>query len=121
MNDIVVENLTDVGALGGLDGLAELYRDVRPSMVRLAYLLTGSNAMVEEIVQDSFVALYQHRSTVEYPRAYLRQIVVNRCHSHLRRVGSEDRGASAYPGHIPKYQICSLLPRSTRCGPNSNS
>ncbi len=95
VNDIVVDNVTESGTSGNLDGLddlADLYRQARPSMVRVAHLLTGSNAVAEEIVQDSFVALYQHRLTVEYPRAYLRQIVVNRCHSHLRRVSSEERG-----------------------------
>ncbi len=94
VSDIVVDSVTAnmcSDSCSGMDDLADLYRHARPSMVRLAHLLSGSNAVAEEIVQDSFVALYQHRSTIEYPRAYLRQVVVNRCHSYHRREGSEER------------------------------
>ncbi len=88
--------LGDAGPLRlvSIDDLADLYREVRPAMVRLAHLLTGSSAIAEEVVQDSFVALYQRRAVVEHPRAYLRQIVVNGCHSQTRRRAIEERRLS---------------------------
>ena len=65
--------------------LAELYRDSYGDMVRLAYLLTDSNALAEELVQDAFVKVHGRWDSLEAPRAYLRTTVVNGCRSHLRR------------------------------------
>jgi RNA polymerase sigma-70 factor (sigma-E family) len=75
-----------------------LYADAYRPMVRLALLLTGSPAHVEELVQDAFVRVYRQWARVESPRAYLRQAVVNACWSHRRRRGRELRhgpGAAA--------------------------
>jgi len=58
-------------------------------MVRLAYLLTGSTAVAEDLVQDSFVQLQRHWATAREPVAYLRTCVVNACKAHHRRVGRE--------------------------------
>lgn len=35
-------------------GVSALYRDRSATMVRLAHLLTGSNAVAQEVVQDAF-------------------------------------------------------------------
>lgn len=69
--------------------LAELYAVQYAPMVRLAYLLTGSTAVAEDLVQDSFVRLQQHWTDAREPAAYLRRSVVNACNSHHRRVGTE--------------------------------
>src|SRR4051794_32250759 len=74
--------------------LAALYRDEHVAMVRLAHLLTGSNAVAEDLVQDAFVSLHGVVETVDNPGAYLRTAVVNRCRSHLRRSRLEDRHPS---------------------------
>ena len=77
---------------------ARLYAEAYRPMVRLALLLTGSPAQVEELVQDAFVRVYGQWERIESPRAYLRQTVINACHSHRRRRARELRhgpGAAA--------------------------
>jgi RNA polymerase sigma-70 factor (sigma-E family) len=93
--DVVLLGSAEPQQIVTVGDLADLYQEVRPAMVRLAHLLTGSSAIAEEVVQDSFVALYHRRAVVEHPRAYLRQIVVNGCHSHARKRASEERQLSA--------------------------
>lgn len=74
---------------------AECYRDLRPEMVRLAAVMTGSPETGQDLVQDAFVRLHGAWNRVYEPRAYLRRAVVNACHSHHRRRGVERRHASA--------------------------
>jgi RNA polymerase sigma factor (sigma-70 family) len=69
--------------------LSDLYLNKFTPMVRLAYLLTGSRAVAEDVVQDSFLRLQQHWDDVREPAAYLRTSVVNGCRAHHRRVGRE--------------------------------
>jgi RNA polymerase sigma-70 factor (sigma-E family) len=54
-------------------------------LVRVAYLLTGSSAVAEDLVQDAFVGLHRHWDGVRQPSAYLRVAVVNACRAHHRR------------------------------------
>jgi RNA polymerase sigma factor (sigma-70 family) len=67
--------------------VADLYQARYAAMVRLAYLLTGSQATAEDLVQDSFVQLQRHWTDVREPAAYLRTSVVNACRTHHRRAG----------------------------------
>jgi RNA polymerase sigma factor (sigma-70 family) len=56
-------------------------------MVRLAYLLTGSQAAAEDLVHDTFLRVRPHLPGMETPGSYLRRSVVNACNSwHRRRV-----------------------------------
>lgn len=66
-----------------------VYTSQYERMVRLAYLLTGSQATAEDLVQDSFIQLQRNWSTVREPAAYLRTCVVNACRAHHRSVGRE--------------------------------
>lgn len=66
-------------------GFVALYRDRYDAMVRLAYLMTGSQAIAEELVQDAFVSVHRSWDRAENPRAYLRTAVVNACRSWGRR------------------------------------
>jgi len=66
-------------------------------MVRLGYLLTGSTAVAEDLVQDSFVKLQRNWAGVREPAAYLRRSVVNACNSHHRRAGRE---RERFPGLV---------------------
>ena len=66
-------------------GFVALYRERYAPMVRLAYLLTGSEAIAEELVQDAFVAVHRSWDRAEHPPAYLRAAVVNGCRSWGRR------------------------------------
>lgn len=75
-------------------GITELYQAHQRSMVRLATLLLRDPMAAEEIVQDSFVAVHGHWGRLRQPEhalAYLRQTVVNRSRSALRRRGVEQR------------------------------
>ena len=64
---------------------ADLYRAQYGPMVRLAHLLTGSNSVAEELVQDAFVRVHGKWDQIDAPGAYLRTAVVNACRSHHRR------------------------------------
>jgi DNA-directed RNA polymerase specialized sigma24 family protein len=58
-------------------------------LVRLAYVLTSSREIAEDLVQDSFVRLHRHYENVEAPDRYIRRTVVNASRSHFRRAGRE--------------------------------
>lgn len=73
------------------DAFVALYRERYEPMVRLAYLLTGSRAVAEELVQDSFVSVHGAWARATTPSAYLRTTVVNRCRSWGRRRSLERR------------------------------
>jgi RNA polymerase sigma-70 factor (sigma-E family) len=79
-----------------MDGLAasdrtrigELYVRNATAAVRLAYLLTGDQAVAEDLVQDAFVRLAGRLVHLRDPDAfdaYLRRTVVNLTRSHFRR------------------------------------
>jgi RNA polymerase sigma-70 factor (sigma-E family) len=55
----------------------ELFARERGPMVRVAYLITGSRAVAEEVTHDAFVRVYQRWGRIERPGAYLRRCVVN--------------------------------------------
>jgi RNA polymerase sigma-70 factor (sigma-E family) len=76
--------------------LVSLYRTRYADMVRLAFLLTGSSAEAEEIVQEAFVRVRNRIDRVDNPSAYLRTTVVNGCRNRYRRILVERRhGAPA--------------------------
>jgi RNA polymerase sigma-70 factor (sigma-E family) len=54
-----------------------LYQESNARMTRLAWLLVGSQAVAEELVQDAFLAVYQRWDDIENPGGYLRRAVVN--------------------------------------------
>jgi DNA-directed RNA polymerase specialized sigma24 family protein len=64
-------------------------------MVRLAHLITGSNAVAEEIVQDAFIRLHEHWERADNHHAYLRTIVTNLCKTQLRRQDLERRATES--------------------------
>ena len=67
----------------------ELYASSYQSLVRLAYVLTGSIEVSEDLVQDCFVRLHRRYGELESPHHYAKQAVVNACRSHFRRMGRE--------------------------------
>jgi RNA polymerase sigma-70 factor (sigma-E family) len=64
---------------------AELFEEQRVPMVRLAHLITGSNAIAEELVQEAFVRVHNRWDEVDNPPAFLRTVVTNLCRSEVRR------------------------------------
>ena len=68
-----------------------LFRGERLSMVRLAHLITGSNSVAEEVVQEAFIRLREHWEHVDNHPAYLRAVVTNLCRRQVRRRDYERR------------------------------
>lgn len=105
--------------IGDTDDLvAALFHSHQAPMVRLAHLLTGSNAVAQEIVQDAFLEVHRRWRTLDNPRGYLRTCVVNRSRSHLRRRIRERDRAPEPPGptHDPEldetwHALARLRPR----------
>jgi RNA polymerase sigma factor (sigma-70 family) len=71
--------------------LSSLYRRHREAMVRFARMLTGSNAVAEEVVQEAFLKMHQLALGPQNPDGYLRTTVANLSKSHLRRLRLERR------------------------------
>lgn len=63
----------------------DFFRVHYPSTVRLAHLLTGSNAIAEELAQDAFAQMYPRFDDVLEPKSYLRTTTVNVCRNWHRR------------------------------------
>jgi RNA polymerase sigma-70 factor (sigma-E family) len=63
----------------------ELYSSQRDRLIRVAYLLTGSQAVAEDLVQDTFIRVQPRLDSLGEPGAYLRRSVVNACYSWHRR------------------------------------
>ena len=64
--------------------LARLYQREFGGLLRLAFSMTSSESVSEEIVQDAFVRLQAASNGVTNPAAYVRTSVVNACRSHHR-------------------------------------
>jgi RNA polymerase sigma factor (sigma-70 family) len=71
--------------------LSDLYRRQRTAMVRLARLLTRSEAIAEEVVQEAFLQMHRRRKVPENPEGYLRATVANLSRNHIRRLSLEQR------------------------------
>ncbi|MCW2721618.1 MAG: hypothetical protein QOG20_2365 [Pseudonocardiales bacterium] len=81
--------------------LADLYRDHRMRMVRLAVLLVDDPSTAEDVVQEAFAGLHRNWSGLRDEEAaigYLRTAVVNGSRSVLRR----RRTARDY---VPPHQV----------------
>ena len=63
----------------------DFYADTYSDLVRLATLLSGSADTAPDLVQDCFVRLHGHWSSVREPLPYIRRSVVHACASHHRR------------------------------------
>jgi len=99
----------------------EAYRRLRPAMVRLAHLLTGSIDAAEDVVHDAFLACSRHWSKLETPDAYIRRAVVNQARSRLRQVGRDrdkaDRFGRAAPVTVGMPEVDDLW-EALRCLPD---
>ncbi len=70
------------------DKLTDLYQENYRQLLRIAVLLVDDRGSAEDIVQDAFVRVYDSRTRLRDPDkalAFLRQAVLNRARSVLRR------------------------------------
>jgi RNA polymerase sigma-70 factor (sigma-E family) len=78
---------TDVTGLANVSVPAtfeEFYRREWAGAVRLAHLLTGVDAVAEDLAQESFARVHRHWASVDNRRAYLRATILNTCRSWQR-------------------------------------
>lgn len=71
---------------------ADLYQRHAANAVQLAYLLTGSKHLAEDLAQDAFVRLFGRFQELRKPEAfafYLRRTIVNLSRDHFRRLRRE--------------------------------
>jgi RNA polymerase sigma-70 factor (sigma-E family) len=93
------------------DAVTTLYTAHYRSLVRLSALLLGDAAVAEEVVQDAFVAMHGKWGRLREPdkaAAYLRQAVVNRSRSALRRRVVEERHAQRADAAGPSAEQSAL-------------
>lgn len=72
------------------DELEIAYRRHFAALMRIAFLMVGSNAVAEDLVHDVFIRCSGRLAQLDDPGTYLRTSVVNACRRHHRR----DRGLS---------------------------
>lgn len=83
--DVRINQPVTIVPLGESVTFEALYeRQYRP-MVRLAFTLVDTRQRAEEVVQDSFAAVYERYDRLDNPEAYLRATVMNGCRRVLRR------------------------------------
>jgi len=92
-----VEELPPVPAKrqGGFD---DWYSDNFEPLVRLAYLLVGSQDAARDLTQDAMVRVLRHWGSIDHPDQYGRRAVVNACNSHHRRRALVRRHPQTDPG-----------------------
>jgi RNA polymerase sigma factor (sigma-70 family) len=99
--------------------LERVYREHRLSLVRLAFLLTGSREHGEDLVQGAFTTAWEHWGEIEQPLPYLRRAVVNQANDVYRRRARE-RGRPVREGvtEIPEvdetWVVIQRLPHRQR-------
>ncbi len=62
------------------------YRSRFDSLVRLAYLMVGSQETARDLTQDAMVGVLRQWDRVDEPDRYARRAVANACRSHQRRL-----------------------------------
>jgi DNA-directed RNA polymerase specialized sigma24 family protein len=66
-------------------GLEETYRDHRVTLLRLAYLMSGSHHVSEDVVQTVFTTAHDRWDQIADPLPYLKRAVVNLVKDGQRR------------------------------------
>jgi RNA polymerase sigma factor (sigma-70 family) len=69
----------------------DLFRSRYEPMVRVAFLLVGSRAEAEDVVQDAFARIELRWARLDNAEGYLHRCVVNRSYDVLRRRRLEQR------------------------------
>jgi RNA polymerase sigma-70 factor (sigma-E family) len=88
---------------GGELDFATFVRAQTSGLLRTAYLLTGSAAAAEDLVQDTFLRLYPkwHRvETADAPLAYVRRSMTNGFLNEKRRASSRDLTVATVPDRL---------------------
>ncbi len=79
--DITVTGATAPSPASDWTGSAAVYAVAYRELLRVAYVLTGSGPVSEDVVHDVFAKVGPRIATLDDPVPYLRVAVVNRCRS----------------------------------------
>ncbi|KRF30253.1 sigma-70 family RNA polymerase sigma factor [Nocardioides sp. Soil805] len=66
-------------------GFEEAYHEHRQALLRLAYLMSGSHDVSEDVVQSVFASAHERWDQIEKPLPYLKRAVVNAVKDGQRR------------------------------------
>ncbi len=80
---------------------SDIYEDEHDGLVRVAYLIVGSQQAAEDLVQDTFIRVMGRLEPEDRPGAYLRRSVINACYSWHRRSWREVQ--TPPENHQPAY------------------
>ena len=115
---VSVESVRSTGVAATFE---ETFQSERARLARLAHLLTGSNALGEELLQEAFISLHRRWDQVDNPAAYVRATVINLARSSQRRQRLERRHsmscvpAAGLPPDIDEmWQLLQRLPANQR-------
>jgi RNA polymerase sigma factor (sigma-70 family) len=98
VNHLYTVNVVPVTAEVKPSGDFEAFYAVnRLAMVRLAWLLSGSREVAEDVVQDAFIQVQPALPRLRNPTAYLRRTVINGLAAHHRRLEVERRHRTETP------------------------
>ncbi len=75
----------DARASSGLETFRDVYESHSRSLLRLAFLLTGSADTSQDVVHDVFARVGHRLAGIEDPVPYLRRCVINEVRSRHRR------------------------------------
>lgn len=87
---------------GDTEALGELTRVYSASLAAVAAALLGADPLVDDVVQDVFLSLWEHRASLTIRSnvpGYLRQAVRHRALNVLRRERTQHRLADEVVGH----------------------
>lgn len=87
------EQLLISAQAGDIDAFEALQARLEPDITRFVRRLTNSPDVTEDIVQDTFIALYTHLKSIDPPeklRPYVYRIARNRSYDEFRRWERED-------------------------------
>jgi RNA polymerase sigma-70 factor, ECF subfamily len=72
-------------AAGGAEGFEAFYVREYHAVVRLAYALSGSRLVAEDIAQDAFLRAFRDWHRIRHPSAWVRKVAVRRAGRTVQR------------------------------------
>lgn len=79
------------------ESFGTLFDDEWRPMVQLAFLITGSHAVAEEVVQEAMASVFDRWNSIASPGGYLRTTVVRSAARHKRNRRREDQFVASSP------------------------
>lgn len=103
-------------------GFEETYRDHRVALVRLAYLMSGSHHVSDDVVQTVFTTAHDRWDQIDDPLPYLKRAVVNlvkdgqrRRFRHAKRVATLEMPLRVLPPEVDEtWELIRRLPWTQR-------